>query len=62
MTPSSTITTRLRLGSGLVLMTFMALDGEIRTARRMTPGVWAIASVWLAAGAIALVLVSIGAF
>ena len=48
--------------AGLVLMTFIAVDGEIRTARRMTLGVWAIASVWLAALAIGLTLVWIGAF
>lgn len=48
--------------AGMALMTFAALDGEIRTARRVTPGVWAIASIWLAAALVGSALVAIGAF
>ena len=48
--------------AGMALLTAMAIDGEIRSARRMTLGVWAIASIWLAAALISVVLSAIGAF
>ena len=48
--------------AGAVLMTAIAVDDEIRTTRRMTLGVWALASIWLAAALVALTLVRIGAF
>lgn len=48
--------------AGMALLTAMAIDGEIRSTRRMTLGVWAIASVWLAAALIGFVLSAIGAF
>ena len=48
--------------AGLTLMTFAGIDGEIRAAKRITAGVWAIASVWIAAAAIGFTMVSLGAF
>lgn len=48
--------------AAMVFLTLLVLDGEIREARRVTLAVWAIASVWVAALAIAALFVSIGAF
>ena len=48
--------------AGLVLMTFVGIDGEVRHAKRITAGVWAIASMWIAAAIIGFTMVSIGAF
>ena len=48
--------------AGLALLTTFAVDNEIRSARRVTLGVWAIAGVWLAAAAIGTLLFKIGVF
>ena len=48
--------------SALVLLTLLGIDNEVRQARRITAGVWAIASVWGAAALIGLTLLWIGAF
>lgn len=48
--------------AGMVLLTAMAIDGEVRSTRRITLGVWAILSVWFAAALVGAVLSTIGAF
>ena len=49
------------LGALVLLSIFMA-DTEIRPQRRMTPGAWAIAIIWLTSLLVAAALTSIGAF
>ena len=48
--------------AGLVLLTLLAIDNEVRSARRVTLGVWAIASIWVAAAVVGATLRAIGAF